>query len=115
MVFGLFFAIIIKNTAMSILSFIGFRTFLEPVLFLIFREREIRWFFPMRANTRLNPIPNLIEIFERKMNSPEPVDEASIELLPKGLPLWGNILLVCGYLAIVIYFSYRIMNRKRLT
>src|SRR6056297_396163 len=32
MLFGLFFALIIKNTALSILCFIGFRTFVEPVL-----------------------------------------------------------------------------------
>lgn len=115
MVFGLFFALLIKNTALSILGFIGFRTFLEPVLFLIFREKEIRWYFPMRANTRLNSVPNLIEIFEKKMNSPEPVDEASIEILPKGLPLWGNILIVVIYLSVVIFFSYRIIDRKRLS
>ncbi len=115
MAFGLFFALIIKNTALSILGFIGFRTFLEPVLFLIFREKEIRWYFPMRANTRLTPLPNLIEIFEKKMNSPEPVDTGSIDILPKGLPLWGNILLVLAYLAIIIFFSYRIILKKRLT
>ena len=115
MIFGLFFALIIKNTALSILGFIGYRTFLEPVLFLIFREKEIRWYFPMRVNTRLNPVPNLIEIFEKKMNSPEPVDESALDILPKGLPLWANVLLVLGYLSIVIFFSYRMINRKRLT
>jgi hypothetical protein len=49
------------------------------------------------------------------MNSPEPVDEASIEILPKGLPLWGNILIVVIYLSVVIFFSYRIIDRKRLS
>ncbi len=115
MIFGLIFALLIKNTALTILSFLGFRTFLEPVLFMIFREREIRWFFPMRANTRLNPLPNIIEIFQRKMDSPDSVDESALDILPKGLPLWGNVLLVCGYLVIVIILSYRIMDRKRLT
>ena len=115
MIIGLLFALLIKNTAMSILSFIGFRTFIEPVLFLIFREKEIRWFFPMRANTQLTPLPDLIEIFERKMNSEGNVDAASMEILPKGLPLWANILLVTGYVSIIIILSYRIMDRKRLT
>lgn len=115
MIFGLFFALLIKNTALSILTFIGFRTFVEPVLFLIFREKEIRWFFPMRANTQLTPLPDLIEIFERKMNAEEAVDAASMEILPKGLPLWANVLLVAGYVSLIIFFSYRIMDRKRLT
>lgn len=115
MVFGLFFAIIIKNTALSILGFIGYRTFLEPVLFLIFREKEIRWFFPMRANTRLTPLPNLIEIFEKKMNSPEPIDDSGIQILPEGLPPWASAILVSIYAGLIIYFSYRIMIKKRLT
>jgi hypothetical protein len=115
MIIGLFIALLIKNTALSILSFIGFRTFVEPVLFLIFREKEIRWFFPMRANTQLTPLPDLIEIFQRKMNSEEAVDPSSIDILPKGLPLWANVLLVTGYVAVIVFFSYRIMDRKRLT
>ncbi|MEX0986783.1 MAG: hypothetical protein WD052_04835 [Bacteroidales bacterium] len=115
MIFGLFFALIIKNTALSILSFIGLRSFVEPVLFLIFRENELRWFFPMRANTRLTPLPNLLEIFQKKMDASQPIDEASIDILPKGLPLWINVLVVLGYLSLVIFFSYRIMERKRLT
>jgi hypothetical protein len=115
MIIGLFIALLIRNTAMSILSFIGFRTFIEPVLFLIFREKEIRWFFPMRANTQLTPLPDLIEIFQRKMNSEEAVDPSSLDILPKGLPLWANALLVTGYVAVIIFFSYRIMDRKRLT
>jgi len=115
MIIGLLFALLIKNTAMSILSFIGFRTFIEPVLFLIFREKEIRWFFPMRANTQLTPLPDLIELFERKMNSEGNVDAASMEILPEGLPLWANILLVTVYVTVIIILSYRMMDRKRLT
>lgn len=115
MIFGLFFALIIKNTAVSILSFLAFRTFIDPVLFLILRKTEIKWFLPMRANTRLTPLPNLIEIFQEKLDSPEPVDETAIEILPKGPDLWINILVVIAYATLVVYFSYRIMNRKRLT
>ena len=116
MIFGLFFALIIKNTALSILSFIGFRTFIEPVLFLILRKTEIRWYLPMRATSRLTPLPDVIEIFQKKMNSAEPIeDSATLEILPKGLPLWLNILLVVAYASIIVFFSYKIINRKRLT
>ncbi len=69
----------------------------------------------MRATTQLTPLPNLIEIFKNKMDNPEPIEDAVIDILPLGLPLWLNIILVMGYVAIVIFFSYRIMDRKRLT
>lgn len=115
MTFGLFFALTIKNTALSILSFIALRSFVEPVLFLILRKTEVRWFLPMRATSRLTPLPNLMEIFQSKMDSAEPIEDTAMEILPKGLPIWQNVLLVLGYLSILIFFSYRIMNKKRLT
>jgi ABC-2 type transport system permease protein len=115
MVLGLFFALVIKNTALSILSFIGYRSFLEPVLFLIFREDAIRWFLPARATTKLTPLPNLIEIFQQKMNAGEQPEDLTAELMPGGLPLWGTILVVIGYVTLLVVLSYRLMNRKRLT
>lgn len=115
MIIGLFFALIINNTALAILGFLGYRTFLEPVLFLIFRERELRWFFPMRANTKLNPVPNLIELFQRKVDSEESFDESAMDILPEGLPLYVNVLLVTGYCSLLIFLSYRVMNRKKLS
>ena len=115
MVFGLFFALIIKNTALSILTFIGLRSIVEPILFLVLRKTEIRWYMPMRATTQLTPLPNLIEIFKGKLDNPEAIEDTAIDILPKGLPLWLDILVVMGYVGIVIFFSYRIMGRKRLT
>ena len=117
MLFGLFFALIIKNTALALLGFLGYRTFLEPLVFAILldKEKAIGWYFPMRANTRLTPIPNLIEIFWKKMNSEAPSEESFSEIMPKGLPIWANILLILAFIGIIVFFSYRIMNRKRLT
>lgn len=116
MIFGLFFALFIKNTALSILSFIGYRTFLEPLLFLLLRKTELKWYLPMRATTRLTPLPDLIEIFQNKMNNSEQIeDTAPFELMPKGLPLWLNIVIVVCYASLIVFFSYKIINRKRLT
>jgi ABC-2 type transport system permease protein len=43
---GLLVALLIKNTAMSLLTFLAFRTFLDPVLFLILRKTEVKWYLP---------------------------------------------------------------------
>ena len=115
MIFGLFFALFIKNTALAILSFMGFR-FFDFILFIILRKTEVRWYLPLRANTKLTPLPDLIEIFQNKIDGAEPIeDSAPFELMPKGLPLWLNILVVVGYASLIVFFSYKIMNRKRLT
>ncbi len=112
---GLLMALLIKNTALSLLGFIGLRTFVDPVLWLILREHEVKWYLPFRTITRLTPLPDLIELFQRKVNSSEPIDDAALELLPKGLPLWLNILLVVAYTGLALFFSYRLLQKRRLT
>jgi len=112
---GLLVALLIKNTALSLLAFIGLRTFLDPVLWLILREHDVKWYLPFRTITRLTPIPDLIELFQRKVNSNEAIDESALDILPKGLPLWLNILLVIAYTALALFFSYKLLQRRRLT
>jgi len=112
---GLLVALLIKNTALSLLTFLAFRVFVDPVLYLILRKYEVRWYLPMRTTTQLTPLPDLIEIFQRKMNSPEPIDDSALDILPKGLPAWLNILLVLVYTSLAIWFSYRLMQRRRFT
>lgn len=112
---GLMIALLVKNTALSILTFLAMRVFVDPVLFLVLRKHEIRWYLPMRTTTQLTPVPNLIEIFERKMNSAEPIDESTFDIMPEGLPAWLNILMVLLYTSIAILISYRLMQRRRFT
>ena len=112
---GLIIALLIKNTALSLLTFLAMRVFVDPVLWLILRESEVKWYLPFRTITRLTPVPDLIEIFQRKMNSEDPLDETALEILPKGLPVWVNILMVLLYTSLVVYFSHRLMQRRRFT
>lgn len=112
---ALLVALLIKNTALSLLTFLALRVFVDPVLFLILRKHEIRWYLPMRTTTRLTPLPDLIEIFQRKMNSSEPLDESALDIIPEGLPAWQNILMVLLYTSLAIWASYRLMQRRRFT
>ena len=60
---------------------------MDPVAWVLLREHDVKWYLPFRTITRLTPVPNLIELFQRKMNSSEPggADDASMEFLPEGL------------------------------
>jgi hypothetical protein len=115
MSFGLLVALLVKNTALSLLTFLALRVFVDPVLFLLLRKYEIKWYLPFRTTTRLTPVPDLIEIFQRKVNSGEPMDNSAMELLPKGLPAWINVLMVLLFTSLSIYFSYRLLQRRRFT
>jgi ABC-type transport system involved in multi-copper enzyme maturation permease subunit len=112
---GLLIAMLIKNTALSLLTFLALRVFVDPVLFLVLRKYEVKWYLPFRTTTQLTPVPDLIEIFQRKMNSAEPIDESALELLPKGLSPWLNITLVLIYTGLAIFCTYRLIQRRKLT
>jgi hypothetical protein len=112
---GLLIALLVKNTALSLLTFLAMRVFVDPVLFLILRKFEVRWYLPFRTTTQLTPVPDLIEIFEKKMNTNEPINESALDLLPKGLSPWLNIFMVFLYTSLAIYFSHRLMQRRRFT
>ncbi len=63
----------------------------------------------------MTPVPDLIEIFQRKMNSDETIDESTLEILPEGLPPWLTVLMVIAYTGLALFFSYRLLQRRRLT
>ena len=112
---GLLVALLIKNTALSLMTFLALRTFVDPVLFLLLRKYELKWFLPMRTTTRLTPLPDLIELFQRKMESNEPIDEAALEIMPEGLSPGLNLFMVLIYISLALFFSYRLLQRRRLT
>jgi ABC-2 type transport system permease protein len=111
---GLLTGLLIKNTALSLLSFLALRTFVDPVLLLILRKHEVKWYLPFRTITRLTPLPDLIELFQRKIESNEPIDESTLEIIPKGLPAGLNILMVFIFTFLALYFSYRLLQRRKL-
>lgn len=115
MSFGLLVALLVKNTALSLLTFLALRTFVDPVLFLVLRNHEVKWFLPFRTITRLTPVPDLIEIFQRRMNSEQPLDESALEIMPKGLDPWLNMIMVIIFSGLALYFCHRLLQRRRFT
>jgi len=111
---ALMIALLIKNTALSLLTFLALRTFVDPVAWVLLREHDVKWYLPFRTITRLTPVPNLIELFQRKMNSDETMDESSMDFLPEGLSPWLNVLLVLLYTALALWLSHRLLQKRRM-
>ncbi|MEZ5072837.1 MAG: hypothetical protein R2751_18265 [Bacteroidales bacterium] len=111
---GLLIALLVKNTAMSLLTFLAMRTFVDPVLWLILRDYEVKWYLPYRTITRLTPLPDLLELFQRRMNGDVNVDQSSLDILPKGLPPGLNFALGVAYTGLFLYFSHRLLQKRRM-
>ncbi|MFZ5940730.1 MAG: hypothetical protein ACOYXB_09165 [Bacteroidota bacterium] len=116
MTIALFFAFLIRNTALTLISFLAFRVLVEPAIRLLLKDYDVRLYFPFKTISRLNPLPDLMAIFQQKMNSgPDGEVPPDANFLGKALPLWADVLLVIGYVSLFLFLSHRIINRRKLS
>jgi ABC-type transport system involved in multi-copper enzyme maturation permease subunit len=113
--YKLTFKIAMENTWILSRYLISSFAYMSMGLLIAMLIKNTALYLPFRTTTQLTPVPDLIEIFQRKMNSAEPIDESALELLPKGLSPWLNITLVLIYTGLAIFCTYRLIQRRRLT
>ena len=115
MTLGMLVSLLVKNIALSIVTFLALRSFIDPVLWLILRNYEIKWYLPFRSITQLTPIPNIIEIFGQALNESDGNSGDEFGMFPGGIPDWANLLVALAYTLLALYGSYLLLQRRRLT
>jgi ABC-2 type transport system permease protein len=114
MAFAMFFAVLFRNMALSIVLFFVYRLIFEPVLRQIF-PAEARLYFPMKIITNLTPTPEFISIFSGNQPETGGVDALGLRemgLITEELPLYLNTLLALGYTGLLLG-GILLMLRKR--
>jgi len=110
---AVFFAFLIRNTALTLISFLAYRVMLEPVLRLLLRDYDVKLYFPFKTISRLNPVTDLMQTFMKKMENSETPDPNN-PFFGTGLPEWANVLLVIFWVSFFLWLSYRIINKRKL-
>jgi len=116
MTFAMMIALLLKNIALSILTFILYFFPIELIIRNIFPD-QILMFFPMKVISNLTPPPDVFKISTQPqfyttvngqvMNSAPPPP-------PFEIPLWGNTLVAFGYIALFLGISWWILKKKKL-
>ncbi|MFH2096574.1 MAG: ABC transporter permease [Bacteroidota bacterium] len=116
MIMGLFIVLLIKNIALSIVTFILYFFPVEPIL-RAFLPDEITAFFPMKVISDLTPAPEIFN-FSSQVQYYTTVNGQVVSqpdaALPFELPLHSNILVVLAYITLFGILSYIIMNKRNL-
>lgn len=117
MVIGLLLAIIFRSTALSIILFILFRFPVEPIIRSFF-PHQARPFFPMKSIGSLTPMPEFLTIssetrFEAQDGS-NALSLSGIGILPQGLPVSLQILIVLAYILLFTGLALFILKKRDL-
>ncbi len=114
---GVLFALIFKNMILSVLVFGFYRVVFEPVLRNLVSD-EASWFFPTKFVSKLTPEPDVLKIVKEKIQTADQVSPDELagfgNIIPKGFPIWQNVLLSLLFLAVVIFFVHYIFQKRRL-
>lgn len=119
MTLGLLFAIIFRNTALSIIMFLLFFP-VEGIirLFLKFKLPEVGQYFPLKIISNLTPKPEFLTMTSEKQytnaDGSSQLDLSELGILPEDLPLGITLALSVGYIGFFIALSTILLNRKSL-
>ena len=117
MVIGLLIAVLLRNTALSIILFVLLRFPLEPILRSFFSPAA-RPFFPMKVVGGLTPVPEFLSISSENTFQTAGGSNAlylsEIGIVSQGLPLYLQLLLAAGYTILFIFITAFILKRRNL-
>jgi len=110
MILAMFITIWLRNKTLSIVVLAVFSLIVEPIVRLVLRKyvwSKIALFFPVKAITRLTPVPENGLVSFIKAN-------AEISGVTESLPLYGGILVVLVYVSLFYWGSVRILQYRDL-
>lgn len=116
MTLGLLFAMIFRNTALSIIMFILYFP-IEGIIRLFFKQ-EARRFFPLKIISNLTPRPEILTMTSEQSytdaSGTSSLDFTEMGLLPEELPLGATVIVALGYIGFFIAMSLVLINKRNL-
>lgn len=112
---GFFIAVLLRNTALSIIVFLLYFILVEPIIRAFF-PKEARMYFPARIIANLTPRPEFLTITseESVINAAgdSNLDLDIIGIAPEPLPLYGTVILALAYISIFGFAIYLLVRKK---
>ena len=110
---GLMIALLIRNIAISIITFISY--FVVEFVIRLFLPEKVLAFFPMKIISTLTPFPGDVSfaqpVYYTTINGQVVASSADT---PLELPLWGSTAVVIVYIGIFLTISWWLLNKKKL-
>lgn len=116
MTLGLLFAMIFRNTALSIILFLLYFP-VEGIIRLFFKQ-EARRFFPLKIISNLTPRPEVLTMTSEKSytnaSGTSSLDFTEMGIFPEDLPLGITVIVALGYIGFFVALSMLLINKRNL-
>lgn len=117
MIIGMLIAVILRNNSLSIIMFLLYFIFIEPIIRKFFSP-EVRQFFPVKIISHLTPPPEVLTIASKKTievaAGSSNFDFEAIGLIPHQLSLLTTLLLAVGFISLFVFLIFQVMRRRDL-
>lgn len=113
---GMFIAILVRNTALAIVSFILYFFPIEVIVRNFFPESVLA-FFPMKIISNLTPLPDVINIAPASSQMQSSINGQQMNMAaapPMEVPLYLSATVALVYIAIFFASSSVLMNKRNL-
>ena len=117
MTLGFLIAVLFRNTALSIVMFLLYFIFIEPILRKFFPQ-DVRQYFPVRIISNLTPMPEFLTVTSEESllgsldNSNLTLD--AIGIRPEPLPLGITVVLAVLYITLFAFLTSLIVRKRDL-
>lgn len=117
MIIGMLIAVIFRNNSLSIIMFLLYFIFIEPIIRKFFSP-EVRQFFPVKIISHLTPPPEVLTIASKKTiegaAGGSNFDFEAIGLIPHQLSLLTTLLVATGFISLFVFLIFQVMRRRDL-
>jgi ABC-2 type transport system permease protein len=114
MTLGVMAAIIFRNVSLSIILFLLYFIFIEPITRL-FCPLAIRPWFPVKVISHLTPVPEVLKMTTNMGATAPPNNEMSFEklgLIPAQLPVFTNLVIAVVYILLFITLIFWLIRKR---
>lgn len=113
MTIGIMFAVIFRNVSLSIILFLLYFIFIEPII-RIFCPVGIRPWFPVKIISHLTPLPEVFKITTTKVAGSENTDMSfeKLGILPAQLPVHTNLIMAVVYILLFLTLIFWLIRKR---
>jgi ABC-2 type transport system permease protein len=113
MTLGVLVSVIFRNVSLSIILFLLYFIFIEPII-RIFCPVAIRPWFPVKIISHLTPLPEVFKITSNTVAGSENANMTfeKLGMLPAQLPVYTNLIMAVVYILIFMTLIFWLIRKK---
>ena len=113
MIIGLLFVILFRTNSLSIILFLLYFIFIEPIIRLL-SPQVLRQWFPVKIISHLTPPPEILQVASQGGSDSGNLTFESIGLMSKQLPQGVNLAMAVGYILLFTFLAWLLIRKRDL-